>query len=47
MKILKRIFLSLISLILILIIALYVFDYDYLIKARAHHIFHGAYHSLS
>ncbi|WP_167598357.1 serine hydrolase domain-containing protein [Leeuwenhoekiella sp. ZYFB001] len=33
MKILKRIFLSLISLILILIIALYVFDYDYLIKA--------------
>ena len=33
MKILKRIFLILISLILILIIALYVFDYDYLIKA--------------
>tara|TARA_B100000945_G_C20421712_1_gene618373 strand:- start:1544 stop:2683 length:1140 start_codon:yes stop_codon:yes gene_type:complete len=33
MKILKRIFLSLVSLILILIIALYAFDYDYLIKA--------------
>ena len=33
MKILKRIFLSLISLILVLIIALYMFDYDYLIKA--------------
>ena len=33
MKILKRFFLSLISLILVLIIALYVFDYDYLIKA--------------
>ncbi len=33
MKILKRIFIGLISLILILIITLYVFDYDYLLKA--------------
>lgn len=33
MKLLKRIFLGLISLIVVLVIALYVFDYDYLLKA--------------
>ena len=33
MKLLKRLFLGLISLIVVLIIALYVFDYDYLLKA--------------